>query len=46
MFLEPETSDRAVGIICKKGVGWEFGLCFSKLEEGSEGRMGVSRLKM
>ncbi len=40
MFLEPEMSDRAVGIICKKGVGWEFGLCFSKLEEGSEVLVG------
>ncbi len=45
MFLEPETSDRAVGIVCKKGVRWDFGLCFSKLEEGSEGLVGLNGLE-
>ncbi len=26
MLLEPEASGGAVGVVCEKGVGWEFGL--------------------
>ncbi len=26
VLLEPEASGGAVGVVCEKGVGWEFGL--------------------
>ncbi len=37
MFLEPETSDGAVRVICKKRVGGGFRLWFPELKEGQEG---------